>query len=190
MESNKDNINHIWERMKTGDEQCLSKIFIAFYSDMCQYGIKLFNSIDLVNDSIQDVFLRIWEKRDTLGNVQNLRAYLFASLRRMIFNNKKEFFNTSSLTSMKSDKEDNFLFSSDEFLASDEISVLLRQTLTNTINHLPEKQRELVFLRFYHKLSYRDCAVIMEIKEQTVRNLMQRALSKFREQMDPDLWFD
>jgi len=190
MGSDKEHINLMWESMKAGDEQCLSHIFVIFYSDMCQYGLKLFNSIELVNDSIQDVFLRIWEKRNTLGNVQNLRAYLFISLRRRILKNKKEFFNTFPLDSIKINKDNVFLFSSEEFLESDKISDRLRQTLTKTINNLPEKQRELIFLRFYNKLSYRDCAAIMEVKEQTVRNIMQRAISKFREQMDSDLWFD
>ena len=77
----------VWNKMKAGDEQSLSWLFAYFYSDLYFYGIKIFKLPDLVKDSIQDIFSRIWEKRETLGDVQNPKAYLIASLRRKLFQN-------------------------------------------------------------------------------------------------------
>ncbi|MBW8325587.1 MAG: hypothetical protein K0M50_12550 [Prolixibacteraceae bacterium] len=91
MRSERENISVqlVWDQMKSGDEQALSKLFVYFYSDLYQYGIKIFNLPDLVKDSIQDVFSRIWEKRVTLGDARNPKAYLIASLRRQLFQNSE-----------------------------------------------------------------------------------------------------
>ena len=178
----------VWDRMKSGDKQSLSKIFTFYYSDLYHYGIKIFNLPDLVKDSIQDLFLRIWEKRSSLGNVQNPKAYLLSSLRRKLFKNKEMLHVEISDELLRKNGDKNFSFSPAEFTEINEISQQLRQSLVLAINKLPERQRELIFLRFYHNLRYLEIAQIMEVNEQTVRNMMQRALTKLRDQMDRHLW--
>ena len=62
------NAKVVWDKMKSGDEKSLSVIFTLYYSDLFKYSLKIFDHPDLVKDSIQDVFLRIWEKRISLMN--------------------------------------------------------------------------------------------------------------------------
>jgi len=178
----------VWDRMKSGDEQSLSEIFTFFYSDLYQYGIKIFNLPDLVKDSIQDVFVRIWEKRQTIGDVQHPKAYLISSVRRKLFANKESHDAELSGKLLKNEGTPNFCFETSEFTEIAEISRQLRQSLVKAINSLPERQRELIFLRFYYNLRYLEIAHIMAAKEQTVRNLMQRALASLRGQIDRRLW--
>lgn len=181
-------INLTWERMKIGDEAALSEIFTSFYSDLYRYGIKIFNHPDLVKDSIQDVFVRIWERRETIGQVQNAKAYLITSLRRKLFENKEQY--TSKIFDGKSglDEKETFSFSAAEFMEVEEISSQLRTSMTEAINSLPERQRELIYLRFYFNLPYAEIARIMDVKEQTIKNLMQRAIANLRNKIDRKLW--
>lgn len=181
-------INLTWEKMKIGDEAALSEIFTCFYSDLYRYGIKIFNHPDLVKDSIQDVFVRIWERRETIGQVQNAKAYLITSLRRKLFENKEQY--ASKIFDGKSglDEKETFSFSAAEFLEVEEISSRLRISMTEAINNLPERQRELIYLRFYFNLPYAEIARIMEVKEQTIKNLMQRTIANLRNKIDRKLW--
>ena len=183
-------IKTVWEKMKLGDEKSLSRIFTFFYSDLYQYGIKIFDLPDLVKDSIQDVFVRIWEKRSTIGEVQNPKAYLLSSVRRKLFSNHEIQKAELSDEIIKKAGKENFSFSPSEFMEIEEISVQLRNSLVQSINNLPERQRELIFLRFYYNLRYAEIAQIMGANEQTIRNLMQRALAKLREKIDRKLWED
>jgi RNA polymerase sigma-70 factor (ECF subfamily) len=178
----------VWDRMKSGDEQSLSEIFTFFYPDLYHYGIKIYNLPDLVKDSIQDVFVRIWEKRQTIGDVQHPKAYLISSVRRKLFANKESYRPELPDDRLKNEGTDNFCFEASEFLETEEISNQLRQALIKAMNNLPERQRELIFLRFYHNLHYLEIAHIMEVNEQSVRNLMQRTLAKLRGQIDRRLW--
>lgn len=181
------NIKLVWDKMKSGDEKSLSEIFTFYYSDLYKYGIKIFDLPDLVKDSIQDVFMRVWEKRTTIGDVQNPKAYLISSVRRKLFANKETHYDEISDELLKNEGEQNFSFAATEFMEIEEISQQIRNSLLQAINNLPERQRELVFLRFYYNLRYLEIAKIMEVKEQTVRNLMQRALSNLRDKVDRQL---
>jgi RNA polymerase sigma-70 factor (ECF subfamily) len=181
-------IKLIWDKMKSGDEKSLSEIFSLYYSDLYKYGIKIFNLPDLVKDSIQDVFMRIWERRNTIGNVRSPKAYLISSVRRMLFANRGVSYSEISPEVLKKEGGLNFSFSTSDFFEIEEMSQQIRGSLISSINNLPERQRELIFLRFYYNLPYLEIAQIMEVNEQTVRNLMQRALASLRDKVDRRLW--
>jgi len=182
------NLKLVWEKMKSGDEKSLSGIFTFFYSDLYHYGIKIIALPDLVKDSIQDVFVRVWDKRNSLGDVDNPKAYLIASLRRKMFVNRESYFSGKSDEMIKDEGKQNFSFVTSEFFEMNEISEQLRNSLVQAINKLPERQRELIYLRFYYNLRYREIARIMEVNEQTVRNMMQRALANLRTGVDRQFW--
>lgn len=182
-------IDPIWERMKAGDQASLSEIFTCFYSDLYRYGVKILNQPDLVKDSIQDVFVRIWDRREKIGQVQNTKAYLITSLRRQLLENKAHYDSRIHDGKPASDeKKQTFSFSSAEFMEVEEISSQLRNSMTDGINSLPERQRELIYLRFYFNLPYAEIARIMDVKGQTIKNLMQRTIVNLRSKIDRQLW--
>ena len=177
----------VWNKMKAGDEQSLSWLFAYFYSDLYFYGIKIFKLPDLVKDSIQDIFSRIWEKRETLGDVQNPKAYLIASLRRKLFQNIQSDYPALHSGLPENEEQPEFSFETYDFREKEELSAQLRKALVQALTGLSPKQRELIYLRFYHRLRYLEIARIMNVNEQTVKNLMQRTLAKLREKIDSDL---
>jgi len=177
-------IHSVWNRVRIGDEQAFSSLFMQYYSDLYQYGIRIFNHPDLVKDSIQDVFLRIWEKRSTLGDARNPRAYLIASLRRRLFLNSDLHYAELTDDLMQDMEKKSFSFELSDFMEREEISLKLRQVIVQAINGLSARQRELILLRFYYKLRYSEIAQVMVVNEQTVRNFMQRILEKLREKID------
>ncbi|WP_299578291.1 RNA polymerase sigma factor [uncultured Sunxiuqinia sp.] len=176
-----------WKQMKSGDHAALALLFDHFYSDLYHYGLKIVNEPDLVKDSVQDVFLRIWERRTTLGDVKNTKAYLLSSVRRRLLENKAINWAITSRNPEDSDSQA-FSFSSAEFIEVEETSRQLRSLLVQSINSLPDRQRELIFLRFYFNLSYAEIARIMDVKEQTIKNMMQRAIANLRTKIDSQLW--
>ncbi|MGD9930814.1 MAG: RNA polymerase sigma factor [Mangrovibacterium sp.] len=166
--------------MKKGDQAALADLFSCHYPDLYHYGLKILNLPDLIDDSIQDVFIRIWEKRGTLGEVLNPQAYLISCLRRKLFENKEKYFGQDFSDKTDIETQAAFRFEPAEFMEVEETTEQLRQSMIRAINRLPERQRELILLRFYNNLPYREIARIMNINEQSVKNLMQRALTHLR----------
>lgn len=53
--------------------------------------------------------------------------------------------------------------------------------MTGLLTKLPERQKEVLYLRFFHDLSPEEIASMLDIKPQSVRNIIQRALANLRE---------
>ncbi len=168
----------LWEMMKKGDQKSFSKIFKSYYSKLYAYGIKLVPFPDFVRDQIQELFINIWQTKEGLGEVSNLNAYLFISLRRRLFASKKTKLNTASIDSISEKESKTLIFEPNEFLDKEFVSNNIKEKLIKNLNSLPVSQREIIFLRFYHQLTYKEIADIINIKEQSVKNNMPKILQK------------
>ncbi|WP_423130192.1 RNA polymerase sigma factor [Gaoshiqia sp. Z1-71] len=171
----------LWRRMKSGDQESFSQIFKFYYPKLYAYGVKLIPFPDFVRDQIQDLFITIWQNREGLGDVSNLLAYLFVSLRRRILIAKKAKLNMNPLDDISEEDSQSLVFDPDEFIDKVYLSVHIKDKLVRNLNALPVSQREIIFLRFYHRLTYREIAAIVQIKEQSIKNNMPRILQKLSE---------
>lgn len=170
----------LWEQTKAGNQNSFALIFKSHYSALYAYGVKMVPFPDYVRDQIQNLFLNIWQTRERLGTVSNLKAYLLISLRRQLLVSKKNNFGTESLDEYAVNNTNTLYFESDEFVNKYEISSEIKKCLLANLNALPPKQREIIFLRFYHKLTYSEIADIIDVKEQSVKNSMPKIFEKLR----------
>ena len=175
---NKIDEDFLWRRMKSGDQKSFSQIYKFYYPKLYTYGIKLIPFPDFVRDEIQDLFINIWQNRDGLGDVANLKAYLFVSLRRSLFISKKNKLNTNPLDNISEEDNQALVFEPDEFIDKEFISANVKEKLIKNLNSLSVNQREIIFLRFYHQLTYKEIANIINIKEQSIKNNMPKILQK------------
>lgn len=170
----------LWQDLKAGSKRSFNQLFRKHYSALYYYGIKIFPDPDFVKECIQEVFIRVWETRNNLANVENVKSYLIVSLRRLILT-QKEKDKGKHLIEIGQAESYSFFFDVNEFEKHEEISDEVRQVLLTAINTLTKKQRELIMLFFYHELSYSDVAAVLEISIQATRNLMYRTLIHLRE---------
>ncbi|TKG94989.1 sigma-70 family RNA polymerase sigma factor [Puteibacter caeruleilacunae] len=169
-----------WKALKRGDKNALSVLFNNYYQFLFNYGYQMIQDRDLVKDAIQELFYSIWSRRERLGDVVYVKSYLLMSLRRQLLL-LKQLEKSSDVDSYSDEEAEMFVFEEEQFMDNEEISSILKQQLISTINQLTTKQRELVFLRFYQELSYKQIAELLSINEQSVKNNMQRIIKKMRE---------
>lgn len=168
-----------WILLKSGNKNAFNMIFKKYYSELYYYGIKIIPDQDIVKECLQEIFIRIWETRANLGDVENIKSYLLASFRRRILY-QKEINKKRNTVEINRIEHTSFLFDVNEFEKHHEVSEETRQLLISAINSLTKKQRELVLLFFYHELSYPEIAQITGISIQAARNLMYRTLIHLR----------
>ena len=168
----------LWRMMKSGDQKAFSKIFKFYYPKLYAYGIKLVPFPDFVRDQIQDFFINIWQTKESLGEVSNLKAYLFISLRRRLFASKKIKLYTAPIDTISEKDSKALIFEPKEFIDKEFISNNIKEKLIKNLNSLPVSHREIIFLRFYHQLTYKEIAEIINIKEQSIKNNMPKILQK------------
>lgn len=164
----------VWHQMKTGQKNALSVLFKKYYPELYGYGMQFLQNDALVKDAIQELFYTIWNRREKLGDAVNVKSYLLSSLRRQILL-LRNVYDSSELSI--DDTDALFQFQAEEFSLPDET---LKLRLLKTINELTPKQREVVYLRFYQGLPFREIGQLLEMNEQSVKNQVQRILKKMR----------
>ena len=139
------------------------------------YGCKLSNQRELIKDCIQDLFYYLWEHREGLSDTDNIRRYLLTALRR------------SLLTQLKSTAIQYPLLVNSPTTPSYETEWIEQQTaedqlagLTQSIQTLPDRQREAVFLKYYQNLSTEEIAATMCINRRAVYKLLAKAIANLR----------
>lgn len=78
-----DNWNHF---IKSGDLDALSQVYFHYYDLLFTYGLKITSDRQIVEDSIQNVFLSCIKSRKNITEVKSLNGYLVSSFRRELFN--------------------------------------------------------------------------------------------------------
>ena len=75
-----------WNRfIFEGDLNDLSLIYFHYYDRLYSYGLKHSSDKQLVEDTIQNIFLNFIKYRQNIGQVRNLAGYLISSFRHQLF---------------------------------------------------------------------------------------------------------
>src|SRR5699024_10932098 len=80
---------HLIEKIKSGDRNAYKKLFLKFYEPLCQFTWSYTRSRHISEELVQDVFLMVWESRETLDSQHNIRSYLYQSVRNSALNHIK-----------------------------------------------------------------------------------------------------
>lgn len=148
--------------------------------DLFDFGTKFTTDRELIKDCIQDVFVKLYTKKDELVSVSNIESYLYVSLRNRI---NDEFRRNTHISDnginenqMKSIADDSEAFDMENI----EESQKKVNKLKEFIGCLSPRQRQIIQLYYVEQRKYDDICNIMGIDYQSVRNLMHRSLLKLR----------
>ncbi len=141
---------------------------------LLDYGMRITSDGGAVQDSIQELFMYIWEHRENLEEVTSVKSYLLISLRHKLF---------KKIKAQRAIKHRNRVYIDDYVPAS---SDTVRQFDNNyrkalfrsAFNILSERQRQMIKLRFFEGLSTDEIVSILGVKRQTVYNCISSAVSK------------
>jgi RNA polymerase sigma factor (sigma-70 family) len=171
----------LWSSFKTGNELALSILYKKHVQRLYDYGMHSFRDHDLVVDCLQELFLRLWNKRDTLATVHAVKPYLFKAFRRILLHQFTEQRKKSSLTNSAIAFE--FLPSTESTLIEDEMKSEQLQRLKQCVQSLSKGQREVIYLKFFSGLSYPEIAEITEMQVDSVYNLVSKTIELLRRKL-------
>jgi len=154
----------------------VNRIYRKHYSGLYRYGLKISGSPDMTKDAIQELFIRFLGDKKTLSSVKKVDSYLYRSIRNNLLREVRPAPGLPETTPADPELE----FSHEELLITEEISSKRGQVVARCLNHLPPRQKEIIYLRFYNDLSYEGIAEVLDISYKTVKNLTYEALNKMR----------
>ncbi|WP_157583089.1 RNA polymerase sigma factor [Spirosoma arboris] len=170
----------LWDALKQDDQGAFAELYQRLHATLYSYGYKVAANATLVEDAIQDLFVDVWRMRHSSSSANSVKFYLFRSLRRKLhLLSEKEHWSETPSAQVDITSVDN---SAEQLMIGQEQESQLIQRLTYALAQLPQRQQEVVTLRFYQNFKTSEIAQIMGITEKSVRNTLQKALLNLREQ--------
>ena len=166
----------LWRKFKEGDRGAFEVIYNLYFKSLTYYGFRISDQKSLVEDFIQEVFINLWINRSNLSDVNNIKFYLFRSLKnRLIRSREKDIFDINQ--NIDSYLEFLIQCSKEDDIIESESRQQETQKLRNAIEQLPQRQQEVIHLRFYADFSLSEISELMEINKQSVSNILSRSLA-------------
>ena len=74
------------KRLVAGDHQAFTQLYTMYLGNLCRYVSLFFPDKAATEEIVQDIFIKIWEKRETLAAVNSFKQYLFKSAKNHLLN--------------------------------------------------------------------------------------------------------
>ncbi len=167
-----------WLSFRQGSEQSFTYLHDTYYNQLFFYGLKIIPDDALVKNTIQELFFHLWVNRRRLSPVHSVKHYLLCAFRRHLYRliekekQQKRFAQTS--------ESDYFVFSIEDLIVHEETERSTRALLAKSLNQLPARQRELIYLRYTSGLTPTEIAELLQVNYQSVLNTLARAIASLR----------
>ena len=169
----------LWKDMISGNKKSFEDLYNQYFQALINYGFRITKNENLIEDAVQELFISIWNNRTNLSEVNEVKFYLFRSLKNRILRQlEKDVFDKSEdvdvyLDFLISISEEQKKIDSEQFDAN-------LETLQRAIAHLPIRQQEVINLKYYHDFTLDEIAKLMDVNKQSVSNLLFRSYAILR----------
>ncbi len=164
-------------KLKAQDEEkFMEHLFRIYYAPLCKTVYNITHDTESAEDIVQDVFMKVWRRRDQLDLKQSIKSYLFRSSVNTALNYMEK--NRRS-TSMDDAEPNQLHFSSnttEEEIAYREVSLRIDQA----VQSLPPKCRTVFAMSRFEEMSYAEIADQLGISLKAVEKHMGKALKLMR----------
>lgn len=175
------NDEELWLQLKQGNRDAFAELFRRYYMRLYEYGIHLVShKEELLKDTIQDLFADLWEKRKKLAEVQYVKTYLFKSFRRNLLRTLKKRRNILLLFDHTNIQPNSFSLSTQDLMIAAEMKQEIELKVNEALQGLTVSQKEIIYLKFKDNLDYEEIEEITNLKYQSIRNSVHRALKSLR----------
>ncbi|MDN5287984.1 MAG: polymerase [Mucilaginibacter sp.] len=164
----------IWLAFKEGSWEAYTQLYNQNFKLLNNYGYKFTKDVNLIEDAVHDLFIKLWTNRTNLSTPASVKNYLYKALRNIIFRKMQS---QSRFTEIEDDCPFSFEVSFDHVVIANEEERALQNQIKSVIATLPHRQQEIIFLRFYEDFSYVEIADIMEINVNSAYKLLYKALN-------------
>ena len=173
------NLKHIWKSFTLSQREDDFYIIYSHYHHYLSYiGYKRYFSEDIVKDAINDVFLYLWENKSALQKIDNYHNYIITCFLRklyrknMIVPKETEEVLETPVTMLSPSVEDIYI--------QQGMNGTVIQIVKAHVNQLADKQRNMVYQKFYLGLSYQEISIANNVSIHTVYNTIYKAIDKLK----------
>ncbi|WP_372776719.1 RNA polymerase sigma-70 factor [Mangrovibacterium sp.] len=161
------------DELRQGSSKAFDLIFRRYYDNLCRFCYSFIHDADMAQNLVQNVFIKLWERRFVMGNVSNLGGYLTV----MVKNQIADYISDYKRQHVDSPFDINIVDHSTE----DEIQGRdFEEQLTLSLAKLPPRCKQAFELSRFENMSNKEIAREMKISVKGVEALIGRSLKLLR----------
>src|SRR5689334_222870 len=176
-----DNDRTLWGNFRGGSREALGLLCERHNTGMYRHGLFLCKDPDLVRDSVQELFSRLWSSRQRLSDADCVQSYLYSSLKRLlmlqIVRNRKR-----CIPLEIADEPEEPTIAEKTFIEK-ELRLEQIRRMRLVLELLTKNQREAILLRYFNGLTYIQIAEVMNLQVESVYNLVSKGIDQLRQQL-------
>ncbi len=163
--------------LKEGSEPALTALYLRYWDKLLAVATNRLDDPEEAEECVQDVFFRLWQRREDLQLSHSLATYLAVAVKYRVINAMdKQYRLRNRIERSYPELPEYQVFSAEHYLLEKE----LQEQLSASINKLPEKCRIVFKLSREHGLTHKQIATELDISEKTVEAHISKAMKDIR----------
>jgi RNA polymerase sigma-70 factor, ECF subfamily len=176
--------NEIWDKIATNDKKSFEKLFNSYHTALCLFSQGIVKDVEVAEEIVNDVFLKIWQKREQIQINYDIRSYLYRSVINASYDFRREHKLLPGNSFVEIDEQINQIIGVTEDYILDALQIEgVEQEVMAAINNLPKQCRIIFCLSRFDFLTYNEISERLNISVNTVKTQMSRALESLRNQL-------
>lgn len=161
--------------LKQGSKDAFTALYRQYWKQVYNFCRLYLTNTTVVEEVVQEVFIKIWESREFLREDDHFKGLLFIITRNLVFNQyrksvNEDFYKVTVLAAME-----------ESYDVEEEIDANnLRDYIDHLIEELPPRRREIFNLSRKEQKSYKEIAQLLNISEKTVENQISESIKYLR----------
>lgn len=158
-----------------GDTRAFELLFLHYQPKLVAFIDGFIKDNEEARDMSQDIFLRLWERREECSEIKSFKAFLFKTAKFAIYN-----YYDHQLVNSKFVEQ--MLYTPEETLSADEnlFAKELQELINLTVKNMPEQRRRVFEMSRNEGISNEEIARQLGISKRTVENHITTALATLR----------
>ncbi|UYQ94815.1 RNA polymerase sigma-70 factor [Chitinophaga horti] len=166
----------LFRRISRGEEKAFRQVYDLYFSRLSAFVFKLSKSTHITEEVIQDVFLRLWQSRAQLADVEQPEAWIFTMARNRCTDLLRSLAASGHFNADLPEQEPAAAYSAEERLSVNE----LRQLVQEALEALSIQKQTIFRLSKEEGLSHDEIAERMQLSKSTVKNHLSESLKHIR----------
>jgi RNA polymerase sigma-70 factor (ECF subfamily) len=174
----KDMLSHV----ASGDEDAFERLFSLYHNQLGAYIYHLTDSMELAEEVVQDVFLKIWLDKESLAEVRNFKSYLFVISKNYALNCLRKVIReranyaqwddnvVNSIVILENDKQEKYY-----------------NLLDEAIDNLPSQQKKVYLLSRHQRLKYSEISENLDLSKETVKKYLKIAVTSIKNHIQTNI---
>lgn len=161
------------------NENSFRRLYELYFHRVTAYVFKITKSEENTAEIVQDVFLKLWQNRAVLTDIENIRAYIYSLCKNKCIDYLRRLAREMRSAQALAETEEAYANSTDQLLEARDLQFIITQALQS----LSDQKKQIFRLSKIEGLSHDEIADMMHLSKSTVKNHLSETLKYLRQQL-------